>query len=825
MQRRISVGLPTHLRLQGKGYGVPVARKPNLAPAADIVARKWITFSEAFSSVLVALAFVFVSIFYDGLSVKLQHINQQPADQQPLKNPNDELQINPCNPYLPMPTLIVTLAITAATLVLVGVAGKAQMSRAPSDQPERSLKSSNQQLSYTNRIIMSNIQKVIKKLSCVALPCYAASSLGGARVALIMLVALFSKIVTLEDGELTIADMKRWKQLLEYRRWTMLSILAQVLFDFIGNADPSRRVAYTTGYLALMVSIIVLPPPFPSIIRENPARAANNQPASASVVLSSGFETPSIPEGSPLRKSTVSPLVSSPEELNITLEAGVISAILCALLWFLSSPSADALNLPTLSWFSITACATAACLLVAQPQSLQENRGLGVLIGAFTGSVVTYLFHTDIHDHSMLTRFLLETFQHRALLHSILVEKDSRRIFYFMSLNFAFMLVQFCYGIATGSLGLLSDSIHMFFDCVALLVGLCAAVMSKWPPSPRFPYGYSKIDTLAGFANGIFLMLISLEIIYEAVERLVEGSEMQRIGELLTVSTLGLLVNLVGVTAFGHAHHGHSHNHAHHEHSHHDHSHHDHSHHDHSHHDHSHHDHSHHGHADVSQDDENHDHHQVESKHDAVHDLNQHKRETRLHTSPHPSPYSSVPATPSKPVHSPLQTYEADSHHHHGHDNENMQGIYLHVLADTLGSVAVVISTLLIHFYGWSGFDPLASCLIAILIFASAIPLVKSTAKKLLLTIPGDVEFDLREALAGVSALKGVVGYAAPKFWLDGGEDRKVIGVIHVTAAKGVDMEDLKNRVVDFLRSKDMNVIVQVEREGVNRCWCKAKAG
>lgn len=38
--------------------------------------------------------------------------------------------------------------------------------------------------------------------------------------------------------------------------------------------------------------------------------------------------------------------------------------------------------------------------------------------------------HTD--GHSRLTRTLLQTFQHRPLLHSILVEKDSRRIFYFM---------------------------------------------------------------------------------------------------------------------------------------------------------------------------------------------------------------------------------------------------------------------------------------------------------------------------------------------------------------------------------------------------------
>lgn len=74
------------------------------------------------------------------------------------------------------------------------------------------------------------------------------------------------------------------------------------------------------------------------------------------------------------------------------------------------------------------------------------------------------------------------------------------------SLNLGFMVVQFFYGFATNSLGLLTDSIHMLFDCLGLAVGLAAAVMSKWPPSLAFPYGYAKIETLSGFANGIFLM-------------------------------------------------------------------------------------------------------------------------------------------------------------------------------------------------------------------------------------------------------------------------------------------------------------------------------
>ena len=84
------------------------------------------------------------------------------------------------------------------------------------------------------------------------------------------------------------------------------------------------------------------------------------------------------------------------------------------------------------------------------------------------------------------------------------------------SLNFSFMVVQAFYGYLTDSLGLLSDSIHMFFDCLALAVGLFAAVASKWPPSERFPYGFGKIESLSGFGNGVFLMygcsLLELEL-------------------------------------------------------------------------------------------------------------------------------------------------------------------------------------------------------------------------------------------------------------------------------------------------------------------------
>ena len=70
---------------------------------------------------------------------------------------------------------------------------------------------------------------------------------------------------------------------------------------------------------------------------------------------------------------------------------------------------------------------------------------------------------------------------------------------------------------------------------------------------------------------------------------------------------------------------------------------------------------------------------------------------------------------------------------------------------DTLGSVGVIISTLLIRFTGWTGFDPLASLFIAALIMASVIPLVVDAGRVLCLDVGSSTELDIRAALSDAS--------------------------------------------------------------------------
>jgi zinc transporter 5/7 len=71
--------------------------------------------------------------------------------------------------------------------------------------------------------------------------------------------------------------------------------------------------------------------------------------------------------------------------------------------------------------------------------------------------------------------------------------------------------------------------------------------------------------------------------------------------------------------------------------------------------------------------------------------------------------------------------------------------------------VGVIVSTILIKWTGWSGFDPLASIFIALLIVASVVPLVIDSGRILCLDVGEGKEKEIRDALAEVSSPSKVV--------------------------------------------------------------------
>ena len=79
-------------------------------------------------------------------------------------------------------------------------------------------------------------------------------------------------------------------------------------------------------------------------------------------------------------------------------------------------------------------------------------------------------------------------------------------------------------GLATGSLGLLSEAAHSGTDLVAALLTLFAVGVAVRPADRGHPYGHGKAEHLAALAEAAILGLVSLLIADAAVRRLVDGT-------------------------------------------------------------------------------------------------------------------------------------------------------------------------------------------------------------------------------------------------------------------------------------------------------------
>ncbi|MDP2343108.1 MAG: cation diffusion facilitator family transporter [Deltaproteobacteria bacterium] len=111
-------------------------------------------------------------------------------------------------------------------------------------------------------------------------------------------------------------------------------------------------------------------------------------------------------------------------------------------------------------------------------------------------------------------------------------------------LNGAFFFVEAGVGVATGSLVLLSDAVHMFTDVIALSVAFAAATVRMKPRSDTATFGHGRVAVLGGLVNGLLSVGAAVVIVVEAVHRLQAPPLIPGFPVLVTAA-VGLGVNLV----------------------------------------------------------------------------------------------------------------------------------------------------------------------------------------------------------------------------------------------------------------------------------------
>ena len=121
-----------------------------------------------------------------------------------------------------------------------------------------------------------------------------------------------------------------------------------------------------------------------------------------------------------------------------------------------------------------------------------------------------------------------------------------------LSLTSGFFVIQIFIGFKVGSLALISDAGHMLVDVAGLVMALLAISFSQRPATPIRTFGFYRAEILASFLNSLFLTVLSVFIVVEAVQRLFHPTEINGIS-IIIVAAIGLGINLLGVRLLSNA--------------------------------------------------------------------------------------------------------------------------------------------------------------------------------------------------------------------------------------------------------------------------------
>ncbi|KAK6341666.1 hypothetical protein TWF696_008735 [Orbilia brochopaga] len=275
----------------------------------------------------------------------------------------------------------------------------------------------------------------------------------------------------------------------------------------------------------------------------------------------------------------------------------------------------------------------------------------------------------------------------------------TKRLGITIGISFTFFLAEISIGFYTGSLALVADAFHYLNDLIGFIVQLVAFKISERSESPKeLCFGWQRANLLGAFFNGVFLLALAVSIFLQSIERYISIQEVDNPKLILVVGCVGLTLNLISAFFL--------------------------------------HDHE----EEVKQ--------AISSGGESV------------PTTDIPRPSIQLPELPKLHKlhrHEKLSISEKEQQHHE-HDL-GMMGVLLHVIGDAINNVGVIIVAIATwkapshaKYYA----DPTVSLFIALMIFISAIPLVKKTGIILLDTVPNgvnpqDVRYDLEQVPGVIS--------------------------------------------------------------------------
>ena len=156
----------------------------------------------------------------------------------------------------------------------------------------------------------------------------------------------------------------------------------------------------------------------------------------------------------------------------------------------------------------------------------------------------------------------------------------------------------------------------------------------------------------------------------------------------------------------------------------------------------------------------------------------------------------------------------------------NIRGAYLHLLADTASSIAVIIGGVIIYFTGFYLLDPILSVLIGLLILKGAVDLVYQSMNILLESVPEGVKTD--DVARSIRTVRGVKSLHDLHVWTITSGMNAISAHILIEKPESVQASDILKEINELLK-KEYNIIHSTFQTECESCseelYCKMEPG
>ena len=110
--------------------------------------------------------------------------------------------------------------------------------------------------------------------------------------------------------------------------------------------------------------------------------------------------------------------------------------------------------------------------------------------------------------------------------------------------NLAVAMAKIVLGYATGAVSIISDGFHSLTDSASNVVALIGVSVAKRPPDRNHPYGHRKYETMASLGILVFLIIVMVEVLRAAINRLISGGAPRVFPEGIGLMAVTLVINI-----------------------------------------------------------------------------------------------------------------------------------------------------------------------------------------------------------------------------------------------------------------------------------------